>query len=150
MATDYLSYVPGVQAAGMLGMDPNQPYATAAQGAKDAQAQANALSQLQWERQMAGLGQAQGFVNNLQSLYNSIYSPGGGAPAMGGQGIPQMSQSEMDRLSAPPSTATTAPPEESLGSKVWHMVPIGAADKALGGKISRGGKSVIQGLKGMI
>ncbi len=73
-----------------LGLDPSQGYDTAAAGAKDAQAQANALSDLQWQRQMGGLQQAQGFTNQLQSLYNSMYSPGGGAPAAGGMPMQPM------------------------------------------------------------
>jgi hypothetical protein len=67
-----------------LGLDPSQGYDTAAAGARDAQKQANALSDLQWQRQMQGLGQAQGYTNQLQSLYNSLYSPGGGQAAAGG------------------------------------------------------------------
>lgn len=46
---------------------------TAAQGAKDAQAQANALSRLQWERQMAGLQEARGQTQPYLSLYDKIY-----------------------------------------------------------------------------
>ncbi len=68
-----------------LGLDPSQGYDTAAAGAKQAQQQANQLSDLQWQRQMQGLQQAQGYTNQLQSLYNSIYSPGGGQAAAGGQ-----------------------------------------------------------------
>lgn len=67
-----------------LGLDPSQGYDTAAAGAREAQNQANQLSDLQWQRQMAGLQQAQGYTNQLQALYNSLYSPGGGAPAAGG------------------------------------------------------------------
>ncbi len=67
-----------------LGLDPSQGYDTAAAGAKQAQQQANQLSDLQWQRQMQGLGQAQGYTNQLQSLYNSMYSPGGGQAAAGG------------------------------------------------------------------
>jgi hypothetical protein len=46
---------------------------TAAQGARDAQSQANALSELQWQRQMQGLQQALGMMNPSQSLYDRIY-----------------------------------------------------------------------------
>lgn len=67
-----------------LGLDPSQGYDTAAAGARQAQGQSNALSDLQWQRQMQGLGQAQQYTGQLQSLYDSMYSPGGGAPAAGG------------------------------------------------------------------
>jgi hypothetical protein len=73
-----------------VGLDPSQGYDTAAAGARDAQGQANALSDLQWQRQMQGLGQAQGFTGQLQALYNSMYSPGGGAPAAGGMQMQPM------------------------------------------------------------
>ncbi len=70
----------------MFGLDPGAGYDTAAKGARAAQTDANNLSNLQWQRQMAGLGEAQGYTNQLQGLYNSMYSPGGGAPAAGGLG----------------------------------------------------------------
>jgi len=92
-----------------IGLDPSQGYDTAAAGAKAAQGQANALSDLQWNRQMQGLGQAQGYVQNLQSLYNSLYSPGGGQQAPGGAPVvtPPMgaapgSGSAMASLTPPP------------------------------------------------
>lgn len=46
---------------------------TAAQGAREAQAQANALSQLQWQRQMQGLQEARGQTQPYLSLYDKIY-----------------------------------------------------------------------------
>lgn len=114
MAEDYLNYVPGVAAGRALGLDPRQPYEQAQAGAKEAQGQANALSSLQWQRQMQGLGGALGYANNLQQLYNSIYSPGGGAPAAGGGPTGGPSQSEMMGLSGPPPQAA-APPQQGLG-----------------------------------
>ena len=67
-----------------LGIDSSQPGDTAAAGAKEAQGQANSLSQLQWQRQMQGLAGATGYADQLQALYNSLYSPGGGQMAAGG------------------------------------------------------------------
>jgi hypothetical protein len=69
-----------------LGLDPSQGYDTAAAGAKQAQQQLNSLSDLQWQRQMGGLQQATGYVDQLQALYNSLYGPGGGHAAAGGRG----------------------------------------------------------------
>lgn len=46
---------------------------TAAEGAKAAQAQAQALADLQWQRQMEGLQRAQMPLNNYRSLYDRIY-----------------------------------------------------------------------------
>lgn len=117
MGQDYLQYVPTYPVLQSLGLDPKANADIAVQGAKDAQAQANALSALQWQRQMAGLGQAQGFVNNLQSLYNSIYSPGGGVPAPGGQPIAPPPQSEMDKLSGNNLSQVTAPKPPTGGGK---------------------------------
>lgn len=71
---------------------------TAAQGAREAQAQANALAQLQWQRQMQGLQEARGQTQPYLSLYDKIYGtqmagkqtpvgglsiPGGGTPPPG-------------------------------------------------------------------
>lgn len=120
MAEDYLNYVPGVAAGRALGLDPRQPYEQAQAGAKEAQGQANALSSLQWQRQMQGLGGALGYANNLQQLYNSIYSPGGGAPAAGGGPTGGPSQSEMMGLSGPPPQAAK-PPEGSPNP--LHAIP---------------------------
>jgi type II secretory pathway pseudopilin PulG len=87
-----------------LGLDPSQGYDTAAAGAKQAQQQANALSQLQWQRQMAGLQGALGYVGNLQSLYNSLYGPGGGQTAPGGGNVigPPPTASQLSALAGPP------------------------------------------------
>ena len=72
---------------GPIGLDPSKGYDTAAAGARQAQQQANALSDLQWQRQMAGLQQAQGAANQFQSLFNSVYGgpQGGGMSAMSAQ-----------------------------------------------------------------
>jgi hypothetical protein len=67
-----------------IGLDPSQGYDTAAAGARQAQQQNYALADLQWQRAMAGLQQSQGFTNQLQSLYNSMYGGGGGQAAPGG------------------------------------------------------------------
>lgn len=97
-----------------IGMDPSQGFDTAAGGAKEAQGQANQLAGVQWDRQMQGLGMAQGYVGNLQALYNSIYSPGGGQVAPGGApvGMPAMAQpgagaGAMAQLAPPPQKPTT-------------------------------------------
>lgn len=97
-----------------IGLDPSQGFDTAAAGARDAQGQANALSDLQWNRQMQGLGQAQGYTNQLQQLYNSVYSPGGGQPAAGGmpmQGGPPTGQAPQQSMLLPKS----APPSQPAG-----------------------------------
>ena len=78
------------------GLTGKKGYDTAAQGARDAQAQANALSQLQWQRQMQGLQEARGQTQPYLSLYDRIYgtqmaghqTPVGGAGGMGGMGGP--------------------------------------------------------------
>lgn len=66
---------------------------TAAKGAKEAQAQANQLAQLQWQRQMQGLQEARGQTQPYLSLYDRIYGTqmaghqtpvGGIAPGFGG------------------------------------------------------------------
>ncbi len=94
-----------------LGLDPSQGYDTAAAGARQAQDQANALSQQQWGRQMQGLGQAQGYTDQLQSLYNSMYSPGGGQMAAGGRGpqAPGIMQGAMQSLQPPPPAHGAGP-----------------------------------------
>jgi len=95
---------------------------TAADAAKAAQAQANALSTLQWQRQMQGLQGAQGYVNNLQSLYNSIYSPGSGGQAAGGQTPSGPTQSQMMSLSAAPQAAPApAPAASTSGASLPHV-----------------------------
>lgn len=91
----------------MFGLDPSQGYDTASAGAKQAQAQANALSGLQWQRQMQGLAGAMGSVDALQSLYNSLYSPGGGKMAAGGRG-PQ--QPGLEAMAAQPPPSMGPPP----------------------------------------
>lgn len=68
---------------------------TAARGAKEAQAQANALAQLQWMRQMQGLQEARGQTQPYLSLYDKIYGtqmaghvmPVGGIGAGGAGGL---------------------------------------------------------------
>lgn len=95
-----------------FGLDPTEQYDTAAAGAREAQGQANALSQLQWQRQMQGLQGALGYVNNLQSLYNQIYSPGGGKPAAGGAPTQGPSPGAMAALSSPPPAT---PPNNQTG-----------------------------------
>lgn len=69
--------------------------ATAAEGARQAQEQANALAQLQWQRQMQGLQEARGQTQPYLSLYDKIYgtqmaghvAPVGGLGGSGG-GMP--------------------------------------------------------------
>lgn len=114
---DFTRDLPGIQVARGLGLDPRQPYEQAAAGAKEAQAQANALSELQWKRQMMGLQGALGFQNNLQQLYNSIYSPGGGAPAAGGGAPGGPDMSAMMALSGPPP-APAAQEGPGLGDRL--------------------------------
>ena len=71
-ALDFLQTVPFVgdtlnDISGKNGLE------TAARGAKEAQAEANALAQLQWQRQMAGLQEARGQTQPYLSLYDRIY-----------------------------------------------------------------------------
>ena len=95
-ALDFLQNVPFVgdtlnDISGKNGLE------TAARGAKEAQAQANALAQLQWQRQMAGLQEARGQTQPYLSLYDRIYGTqmaghqtpvGGMGPGLGGPGAP--------------------------------------------------------------
>ena len=90
---------------------------TAAQGAREAQAQAQALSQLQWQRQMAGLQEARGQTQPYLSLYDRIYgtqmaghqtpvagmNPNmmGGPPGAGGGSPPPYNQAMAPRMVAP-------------------------------------------------
>jgi hypothetical protein len=97
----------------LFGLDPGAGYDTAAAGARAAQADANALSNLQWQRQMAGLQQAQGYTNQLQSLYNSLYSPGGDTPAAGGLG--SMGLFSGGQGSADASQMLVGPPTQPAG-----------------------------------
>lgn len=64
-------------------------YDTAAQGARDAQKQANYLSDLQWQRQMQGLQEARGQTQPYLSLYDKIYNTqtAGRAAPVGGLGV---------------------------------------------------------------
>jgi hypothetical protein len=66
---------------GMVGMDAGSPYGTLAAGLDQASQDAKQMSALQWQRQMAGLSRALGYVQNSQNLFNNIY--GGGRPAPG-------------------------------------------------------------------
>lgn len=101
----------GSDALGVV--DPATGYNTAAAGARAAQQQANALSGLQWDRQMQGLGQAQGYVQNMQGLYNSLYGGPGGAQAAGGASVPMVNSGLTPPPGAPPAAnpvgATTGP-----------------------------------------
>ena len=63
----------------------------AAQGARNAQTQANQLAELQWQRQMEGLQRALGMMNPSQSLYDRIYGTNTAQtrnPQAGGYGMP--------------------------------------------------------------
>ncbi len=85
----------GAYGGGALLPDGQQPYKTAQAGAQNASGQLQALSQLQWDRQMQGLQQAQAPLNNYRTLYDRIYGtntansaasnpqPFGGAPPAG-------------------------------------------------------------------
>ncbi len=105
-----------------FGLDPSQGFDTASSGVREAQQQANALSDLQWNRQMQGLGQATGYVDQLQGLYNSMYSPGGGAMAAGGSGpkAQQMGAGAMATLQ-PPAAPTQAPGKTGQASKLQAL-----------------------------
>src|SRR5688572_13215818 len=59
--------------AGMVGMDPRDPYEQASKGAKEASNQFRDLSNLQWQRQMEGLSRSLGGVGNYRGLYDAIY-----------------------------------------------------------------------------
>lgn len=63
-------------------LDPGRGNETLAAAYAQAQQQAAALSDLQWQRQMQGLQGALGHVGQQQSLWNSVYGgpPGGAAP----------------------------------------------------------------------
>lgn len=87
---DFLGKVPiiGDTIKGLTG----QPgLETGAAGARAAQEQAKALSELQWQRQMQGLDQARGQTQPYLSLYDKIYgtkTAGQGMPGPGGGGMP--------------------------------------------------------------
>lgn len=82
--SDFLNGIPVIGGTLNSIVNPAAGYETAAKGAQNAAQQANQLSALQWNRQMAGLTGALGSVNSLQQLYNSLYGPGGGRAAPGG------------------------------------------------------------------
>lgn len=88
-------------------INPATGYGTAAAAAHQAQQQANALSQLQWSRQMQGLGQSTQYVDQLQQLYNSLYGPGKGQMAPGGSSARAPA---MASLAPPPSSINPNPP----------------------------------------
>jgi hypothetical protein len=132
-------------------LNPARGYDTASGAAKDAQKQANALSSLQWDRQMQGLQHAEGYTNQLQDLYNSLYG-GGGHPAPGGVPTPGYgaapgatgSGSAMQSLPPGPNgvwkdpSASAAPPNNGPGSvsgfvlgKFPNAKPQGAVDSTL-------------------
>ncbi len=144
---------------GPLGLDPSAGYDTAAAGAKAAQGQANALSDLQWQRQMQGLGQAQQYTGQLQSLYNSMYSPGGGAPAAGGMqmgGAPQMGPAPGGDMLLPKTPDAPAPSSPGLSSLLRYNVPYqifqhvtAPAGKAAAGYAAKGAASGLSALRGM-
>lgn len=58
-------------------LDPAKGYNTAAAGANRAGAMAEQFSGTQWDRQMQGLGQAQGAYNPSQAYWNSTYGAQG-------------------------------------------------------------------------
>lgn len=107
---DFTSFVPSI----MQTLNPATGYQTAAAGARQAQGQANSLSDLQWQRQMAGLQQAQGYTNQLQSLYNSLYTTGHGQAAPGG----------LQSFDAPPMGAPAN--QGGMGMTLASMQPPGA------------------------
>jgi hypothetical protein len=122
---DFLNGVPGLGAVKQA-LDPATGYQTAAAGAKAAQAQSNQLSDLQWQRQMQGLQQSQGYNNQLQSLYNSLYTPGHGQAAPGGMStLPSANPGMgMTMASMQPPSATPPPgapkPSTQPGSGGWR------------------------------
>lgn len=77
-------------------IDPASPYATLQSALDKASGQAQQLSALQWQRQMAGLSRALGYGQQSQDLFNNIYNKPGPAP---GATLPQ-------GLSAPTAQAT--------------------------------------------
>ena len=151
MATDYLSYVPGFAVGQKLGLDPAGPANTAAQGAANAQAQANQLSALQWQRQMTGLQGALGYVGGLQSLYNSIYSPGGGRAAPGGATVAQPMPAGAALAGNLPTQATNMNQGANLRAptkydKYIDSVPaIGALNRVREGNYGKAAKDLIPG-----
>lgn len=84
-------------------------YDTAAQGAKDAQAYLQQLSQTAWDRQMQGLqgalGQFQGYDALKAQLIPSHANPGGGMP--GGPGAGPLPGGGQQQPSGPPLTGST-------------------------------------------
>jgi hypothetical protein len=127
----------GVLSDGYNAMSGKKGLDTAAAGAREAQAQANALAQLQWQRQMQGLQEARGQTQPYLSLYDKIYGTqtagrmtpvGGMAPGM--DGGPRSAQP--DRGASPAAT-----PFRSLGVDInkpvgsaWDMINKGVASVA--------------------
>lgn len=77
-------------------LNPAAPYEQAAGVARDVAGQAKELSQLQFDRQMQGLGQAMPYMQNTQALYNQIFGLGNQpmrrqmSPLGGGGGAPTL------------------------------------------------------------
>lgn len=100
---------------------------TAAAGARDAQKQANALADLQWQRQMMGLQEARGQTQPYLSLYDKIYgtrmagnvTPVAGLqppPGSGGPGGPAGAGTP------PPGSGRIAPdPNRGVGAAVYQI-----------------------------
>lgn len=132
--SDFLNGIPVIGGTINSIVNPSAGYDTAAQGAKNAQAQANQLSALQWNRQMAGLTGALGFTNSLQQLYNSLYGPGGGRAAAGGN-TPMQAQPALQPGGANYATPNAPPksPLADVGSLMpWDPASLARARAAAG------------------
>lgn len=72
---------------------PERAYDKLAAGLNDTASKAQALADLQWQRQMQGLSQALGYVNHSQGAYDRVYNspmPVPGATLPNGLGGPRM------------------------------------------------------------
>lgn len=68
--------------------DPTKGYDTAAQGAKDAQAQLKTLSDQEWQRSQESIGKALPQFNDYKSLFDRIYGTNTAGQGMGSR-MPQ-------------------------------------------------------------
>ena len=84
---------------------PERPFDAMSRGMEKAAKDAQALADLQWQRQMQGLTQALGFMNHSQGAWNSVY--GAPMPAPGAT-LPDglMNQRGGQPMMAPPGNQT--------------------------------------------
>ncbi len=97
--------------AGRKGFDishPERAYDQMATGLKKTAADAQALADLQWQRQMQGLAQALGYVNHSQGAYDRVYNSPLPAP---GATLPQGLMAQL-----PQNRPPQAPPQGPMQS----------------------------------